>query len=295
MKKPQLDIDWDEEGDQLEIDWAEIAGDSDVSDGTKAPKAEQAKKAETGEETETVFGDNKQSFYRALRNFRNRINTNITDAKMCIFVTFTYDEVRKGRPLMTDPERLHDDWRKFWQKFKRYSKGELGKPSPEYCAAVEPQRSGQLHVHALIFWPLVTDRNTGEVIQSPDIGYVDYNRIREMWGQGYVKAERVESVSNIGAYLSAYLTNLEGGKKGSRLEFYRNIKKPFRCSRGCKYPDVYWTTLDRWQETARHKNLVPGWETCADLWGPVRDANGHDTENNEIKNTINTIYYNTAE
>ena len=38
--------------------------------------------------------------------------------------------------------------------------------------------------------------------------------IAKLWGHGHTKTKRLNDVDNIGAYLSAYLTNLEDGGKG---------------------------------------------------------------------------------
>ena len=58
--------------------------------------------------------DNADSVRRTLATVRALINCNVTVPQNCRWLTFTYAE------NMTDEKRLSADWKKFWQKFKRW-------------------------------------------------------------------------------------------------------------------------------------------------------------------------------
>lgn len=67
----------------------------------------------------------------------------------------------------------------------------------------------------------------------------------QIWGLGFCRIERLKNIDNIGAYLSAYLTNAEFSDidsqkkkyiKGSRLWLYPKGIRIYRKSKGIKYP-----------------------------------------------------------
>jgi hypothetical protein len=67
-----------------------------------------------------------------------------------------------------------------------------------------------------------------------------------LWGHGGVNIKRLDSSDNIGAYLSAYLSNLPTDSKteteksyikGARLHLYPPGMNFYRCSRGIKKPE----------------------------------------------------------
>jgi hypothetical protein len=90
---------------------------------------------------------------------------------------------------MTDPKRLHLDYKKFWQKFKRRY------PDVDYISVIEPQARGAWHCHVFFIWPH----------KAP---FVPNSEIAEMWGQGFTKTKGLNDVDNIGAYFSAYLADI---------------------------------------------------------------------------------------
>lgn len=85
------------------------------------------------------------------------------------------------------------------------------------------------------------------------------NDVASLWGHGFVKTQKLTDCDNVGAYLTAYLTDIETNdvssetktytdengntiskkiKKGGRLHLYDTNTKLFRCSRGIKKPKV---------------------------------------------------------
>lgn len=200
----------------------------------------------TGEVKEIKFRaktrkDNIKNVKASLQNGRDLINANITDLKKVAWVTFTYAE------NMTDTKKLYNDW----NNFNRFYRKKVG--NYEYIIAVEPQRRGAWHMHSFLIF-------------ENDV-YLDYNVIRETWGKGRVEVQYMYgNVDNLGAYLSAYLCNLELDEKartlgyhdldvvkcdrtghmyekGQRLGMYPRNMKIFRKSKGIIKPESEWKEL----------------------------------------------------
>lgn len=203
---------------------------------------------ETGEVLEYNLNENRGQNISGLkdtfRKVRDLINTNFVGAGNELHVTLTYAE------NMTDTKRLHDDFKKFWQKYKR-KYGDV-----DYLSVIEPQGRGAWHCHVLI-------RHNGlEKIFVPSA------EMEAMWGQGFIKIKALQGVDNIGAYLSAYLGDIEltdetmtmalkmqnennleikeveveGVKKsiikGGRLHMYPSGMNLYRHSKGVEFPEV---------------------------------------------------------
>lgn len=190
--------------------------------------------------------EDKASVAQSLRKLRDLINANLEDAETVLWVTLTY------RENMTDPARLYEDYRRFWQRFK-YCLSKRGRPSAEYIIAAEPQGRGAWHLHCLFLFPG----------KAPFISNSDMARI---WGHGFTKTQSLKGVGNPGLYLTAYLGDmelseavrsgqfkagrLEAGRlaetkdkskavvKGARLSLYPPGFNLYRCSRGVKRPEV---------------------------------------------------------
>lgn len=225
------------------------------------------------------------SVAQSLRNLRDIINTNLTDSDTVLWVTLTY------RDNMTDAQRLYEDYRRFWQRFKYY----LSKhrhTSAEYIIAAEPQGRGAWHLHALFLFP-----DNAPFIPNTDIA--------QLWGHGFTKTKSLNGIDNPGLYLTAYLGDMElteaiaAGKmgegglteskngekaviKGARLKMYPAGMNLYRCSRGVKKPEIYQMTEEDAQEIVRNSLLVYE-RTLA-----VTDATG------KVANTIHYRQYNTV-
>lgn len=203
----------------------------------------------TGEVKEFQHHDNravdKASVSQSLRKLRDLINANLESPETALWVTLTYWE------NMTDPARLYEDYRRFWQRFKYY----LGKQehlSAEYIIAAEPQGRGAWHLHCLFLFPG----------KAPFIPNADMARI---WGHGFTKTKSLNEIGNPGLYLTAYLGDMELSEsisagtfqatrlaeskskkkaivKGARLKLYPPAFNLYRFSRGIKRPEVWQTT-----------------------------------------------------
>lgn len=191
--------------------------------------------------------DNLTSVAQSLKHMREYINTNVIDPRKALFITLTYAE------NMQDPEQLYNDFRKFNMRLAYYiRKNDL--PLYEYLVAIEPQARGSLHAHLLLVFQE----------KAPFIPSVDLAKI---WGHGFIKIRALKNIDNIGAYLSAYLGDMElgealgagtsgnsfkvvettdkGGKrqskaivKGARLRLYPKGFRLFRKSKGIVPPVI---------------------------------------------------------
>lgn len=179
---------------------------------------------------------------RTFKKIRNIINCNVSAPECCKFCTLTYAE------NMTDTKQFCDDFRKFNQRFKRYVYNKFGMKY-EYIAVAEPQGRGAWHMHVIYIF-------NGA---APYIHYSEYSRL---WGLGSVDLETFKDIDNLGAYFSAYLSNItldentefnfdlsdkkiiNKGKdkkrviKGGRLSMYPAKFNILRTSRGIKRPVI---------------------------------------------------------
>lgn len=228
--------------------------------------------------------DSKATVAQSLRNLRDVINTNLTRPERVLWVTFTY------RENMNDPEKLYQDFRRFWLRF-RYQY-----PTAEYIAAAEPQARGAWHLHCLFFFP----------DKAP---FIPNEQMASLWRQGFTKTKSLKGICNPGLYLTAYLGDMElteavqagvtkgqgiaeketaderGNRKekavikGARLFLYPPGFRLFRCSRGIKRPEILRTTEEQAQKIVGSAPLT--FEKTIE----VRNDSG------EVLNTINYRQY----
>ena len=202
----------------------------------------------TGEVKEFQLHDSraadKGSVSQSLHKLCDLINANLENPEAALWVTLTY------RENMTDPVRLYEDYRRFWQRFK-YHLRKQGHPAAEYIIAAEPQGRGAWHLHCLF---LFSDK--APVISNADMA--------QIWGHG-TKTQSLKGVGNPGLYLTAYLGDMELSEavnagqfkatqlaetkdkskaviKGARLNLYPPGFNLYRSSRGIKRPEVWQTT-----------------------------------------------------
>lgn len=203
---------------------------------------------DTGEVLEYNLSENRSENTAGLkdtfRKIRDLINNNFTGAGNELHVTLTYAQ------NMTDLKQLHDDFRNFWKRYKR----KYG--SVDYLSVIEPQGRGAWHCHVLL------RHNDQEKV------FVPSDELAKLWGHGFIKVKSLKGVDNIGAYLSAYLGDIEltdetvghavmmqnankleikqveveGVKKsiikGGRLHLYPPGMNMYRHSKGIVFPEV---------------------------------------------------------
>jgi len=200
----------------------------------------------TGEIKEFKHIENRSESYNSLRQtfkkIRYLVNNNFTGQKNELFVTLTYAE------NMTDNTRLYTDTKNFMKKIRYKYKDST---DIDYLSIVEPQGRGAWHVHMLIRFNALNSV------------FIPFNEVSEMWGHGSVTVDRLDGIDNIGAYLSAYLADVEltnetmwrcmeenreviekeinGEKKniikGGRLHMYPTGMNLYRKSKGIEFPE----------------------------------------------------------
>lgn len=207
----------------------------------------------TGEIIETEEGDSRLShknyLYNTFRMIRNLVNANVTEVPNCLWCTLTYAE------NMQDDVRLMKDFDSFRKRFIRHLV-KIGLDVPEYISVPEPQQRGAWHLHVIYIW-------------SHKAPFIPNETLAKLWGHGFVSIKSLSrfgnTCDNVGAYLTAYLGDLEtdsaaavdgthiigkvydeNGKlipkkviKGGRLHLYPPGFKMIRHSKGIKKPLVY--------------------------------------------------------
>lgn len=242
---------------------------------------------QTGEIKEFKHIENRSQSYNSLRQtfkkLRYLVNNNFTGKGNELHVILTYGE------NMTDTEKLYDDFRKFIQRLRyRYK----NKSTIDYISVVEPQERGAWHCHALLRF------NDLERI------YIPNDDLASLWKQGFTKTKGLKNVDNIGAYLSAYLTDVEltednvmkfansdyevitkqvDGQekrfiKGGRLHMYPPNMNLFRKSSGIVYPE---------RKKMKHKEV----KKIVGSAKPTFEKTYH-IETEEIENTVHFQQYN---
>lgn len=78
-------------------------------------------------------------------------------------------------------------------------------PDFEYLAVPEFQKRGAVHYHLLC-----------------DIPFVEVAELQEMWGQGFVKINKIDNVNNVGAYVSKYLGKEMDERSFGKKKFFRS-------------------------------------------------------------------------
>jgi hypothetical protein len=199
---------------------------------------------DTGEVLEYKLSENRaqneSSLRRTFKKIRDLINNNFSGRGNEIHLTLTY------KLNMMDSKQLYDDFRIFWQKFKRRYGSDY-----DYISVVEPQGRGAWHCHVLI--------RANKLAKL----FIPHEEMASLWSHGFVKIKALDGVDNIGAYLSAYLADVEltektlpmavmeqreiktvevNGQqkryiKGGRLHLYPPGMNLYRKSRGIKFPE----------------------------------------------------------
>lgn len=251
QKLPYLPVKFTEMGNVIEVQY--MSNRNYKQTVQMLPGGEQYVICSTGEIKDIVHKetrkDNKKGLYKTFAHARAVINTNVVNVVNVRWCTLTYAE------NMTDTKQLYKDFQQFNQRFQYYCKTHCyGKP--EYIVMMEPQGRGAWHAHLLYIW-----QN-----KAP---YIPNKEFADLWGHGFVKIKKLDNVDNVGAYLTAYLGDMEiqeavnnnpgsvyngaeckmvemeddqGNKvkkailKGARLDLYPANFNMIRCSRGIKKP-----------------------------------------------------------
>jgi hypothetical protein len=228
--------------------------------------------------------DNSNSLKQTFKKLRYLINNNFTGEGNELHITLTYKE------NMTDTKRLYKDFQNFIDRLRYAYKKQS---TIDYLTVIEPQGRGAWHCHVLMRF------------NELDKVYIKNKDLRAMWGQGFVTIKSLKDVDNIGAYLSAYLTDIEldeetmlravrnesevvirqvEGKekkfvKGGRLHMYPPGMNLYRKSKGIEPPD---------REEMRFGDI----KKIVGSTKPHYQKSYH-IQTDEFENTITFIQYNT--
>lgn len=227
--------------------------------------------------------DSYNSLRQTFKKLRYLINNNFSGCGNELHVILTYAE------NMTDTKRLYADFKRFMTRLKRKYKNIS---SIDYISVIEPQERGAWHSHLLLRFNEI------------DRVYIENSVLANLWGQGFVTIRSLKDVDNIGAYLSAYLSDVElsdenimrayenkntivvrqvDGRekkfiKGGRLHLYPPGMNLFRRSKGIEYPE---------RERMKYKEFKK-------IVGSAKPTfeKSFNIEENDFQNTINYEQYN---
>ena len=135
---------------------------------------------------------------RSRRNIRRLINTNPALNK---FLTLTFAE------NVCDTDIANYEFKKFVKRLKfHYPQLDL-----QYLAVIEFQKRGAVHYHMIL-----------------DIPKINSKKLAELWGNGFIKINRIKSCDNLGAYVSKYLSKESTERLFNKKKFFysRNLEKP---------------------------------------------------------------------
>ena len=124
--------------------------------------------------SQTKLENRKKTAQRAKTTVRRYANAN---PQLNKFLTLTFaDNVQ-------NLDFAHYELEKFIKRLKTKFKGF------QYISVVEFQKRGAIHFHVLCKLP-----------------YVEVEQLTKLWGNGFIKINRIDNVDNVGAYITKYMT-----------------------------------------------------------------------------------------
>lgn len=169
--------------------------------------------------------DNIKVLRKSCQNLRDLINNNFFGGSNELWITLTFDKNK-----VYEPSDLYDIFRKFFMRVRYYIERLDCSQTIDYVYVPEPHIKGDWHIHCLF--------------KSNKALFISNSDLSKLWGNGFVMVKRLRDVDNIGAYVSAYLTDFKDDdgniSKGSRLYLYPSHHQLYRYSRGIKKPEVQW-------------------------------------------------------
>lgn len=183
-----------------------------LTPGNEKGKREQTK--------EVILDNSRRSSERTRKTVRNLINANFDNKTS--FLTLTFKENVK------DIEQANYEFKKFKQKLQRIYEKENKKL--KYIGVIEFQDGktyvdengnikkgigrGAIHYHILLF----------------DSPFIDFKKLSDTWGNGFISINKCNDIDNMGAYLIKYMGKeiQDPRLKGKRRYFasYKTLNKP---------------------------------------------------------------------
>lgn len=167
-------------------------------------------------ESENYKEHRKQVLQRAKKNLRRLINANhgqYGDQFISKLLTLTFKD------NVQDLKKANYEFEKFIKRLNYYCFG-TKKANLKYTCVVEFQKRGAIHYHVIIY----------------NMPYVKANDIANVWGNGFIKINKIDDIDNVGAYVAEYLGQDEKGQ-GHDIEDDRLMgQKSYFSSRGLYKP-----------------------------------------------------------
>lgn len=242
----------------------------------------------TGEIREFQHSETRQDNYNSLRQtfkkLRYLINNNFVGSANELHITLTYKD------NMTDSKQLYKDFQNFMDRIRYAYKKQT---TLDYLTVVEPQGRGAWHCHVLMRF------------NSLDKVYIKNKDLRALWGLGFVTIKSLKDVDNIGAYLSAYLTDVELDEKTVWTAVSENREVVIRQVEGQEKKFIKGGRLHMYPPGMnlyrKSKGIVPPDRDVmkfGDIKKVVGSAKPHyqksyHIQNDEFENTVTFVQYNT--
>lgn len=134
-----------------------------------------------GPKTEKNVESERISLSRARKGVRRLINANAEELVKFITLTFAENE--------QDVEYCNREFKKFVQRLKRFIIKQRPDMVLKYIAVIEFQKRGAVHYHMLT-----------------NVFYIRKDQLARIWGNGFVKVNKISHVDNVGAYVSKYMS-----------------------------------------------------------------------------------------
>ena len=179
--------------------------------------------------------ENKNSLNQTMKKLRYLINANFSGKPNELWITLTFADSLLAR----NANAVYLYFNKFIKRL-RYKYGK----DLEYIAVLEPHEIKNCDIknwHGYHFHLLLKSYVRKKI-------FIPHEDFENIWGLGFCRIERLNNIDNIGAYLSAYLTNVEDNSeivdcankkkyiKGARLWLYPKGIRIYRKSKGIKKP-----------------------------------------------------------
>lgn len=174
---------------------------------TDEEKAKRGRKR--GEKSESYEENREKVINRAKRDLRRLINSNVNqygDEITPKFVTLTFEE------NITDVRTANYEFTKFIKRLNYRMFGEK-KAILKYSVVPEFQKRGAVHYHVVFY----------------NLPYLKADLLSEIWGNGFIKVNKLKNVDNIGAYVTKYMSKEASDERleGEKLHFSsRGLYKP---------------------------------------------------------------------
>ncbi|NLK50944.1 MAG: hypothetical protein GX295_00640 [Syntrophomonadaceae bacterium] len=150
----------------------------------------------------------KDTLRRARQNLRRTVNANVwAYGERCLpkFLTLTFGD------NVTDLDVAHYEFLKFIKRLNYLVFG-TKVANLRYTAVPEFQKRGAVHYHVVLY----------------NLPFVESKVIEEVWGNGFIKINKIDDVDNVGAYVCKYMVKeLDDRLRGRKCYFNsRGLFKP---------------------------------------------------------------------